>query len=90
MSFQISAEQDVLKKMGEFRERIPKAKPGQKTKFQDELVMLNELLQVRQVLIKSRTFRVFMNQKLPQFSCTSFWSLFPCRIVCDVVFFAVL
>ena len=65
MSFQISAEQDVLKKMGEFRERIPKAKPGQKTKFQDELVMLNELLQVRQVLIKSRTFRVFMNQKLP-------------------------
>lgn len=41
----ISAEQDVLKKMGEFRERIPKAKPGQKTKFQDELVMLNELLQ---------------------------------------------
>lgn len=33
--------------MGEFREKIPKVKPGQKTKYQDELVMLNELLQVR-------------------------------------------
>lgn len=46
-AFQISAEQDVLKKMGELREKIPKVKPGQKTKFQDDLVMLNELLQVR-------------------------------------------
>ena len=45
--FQITAEQEVLKKMGEFREKIPKVKPGQKTKFQDDLVMLNELLQVR-------------------------------------------
>lgn len=34
--------------MGEIREKIPKVKPGQKTKFQDDLVMLNELLQVRQ------------------------------------------
>lgn len=34
--------------MGEIREKIPKMKPGQKTKFQDDLVMLNELLQVRQ------------------------------------------
>jgi len=33
--------------MGELREKIPKVKPGQKTKFQDDLVMLNELLQVR-------------------------------------------
>ncbi|XP_078381739.1 uncharacterized protein LOC144664466 isoform X2 [Oculina patagonica] len=41
----ISAEQEVLKKMGEIREKIPKIKPGQKTKFQDDLVMLNELLQ---------------------------------------------
>jgi len=41
----ISAEQEVLKKMGEFREKIPKVKPGQKTKVQDDLVMLNELLQ---------------------------------------------
>ncbi|XP_015749091.1 PREDICTED: histone deacetylase complex subunit SAP130-like [Acropora digitifera] len=41
----ITAEQEVLKKMGEFREKIPKVKPGQKTKFQDDLVMLNELLQ---------------------------------------------
>ncbi|XP_020604913.1 histone deacetylase complex subunit SAP130-A-like isoform X1 [Orbicella faveolata] len=41
----ISAEQEVLKKMGELREKIPKVKPGQKTKFQDDLVMLNELLQ---------------------------------------------
>ena len=47
MQFQITAEQEVLKKMGEFREKIPKVKPGQKTKFQDDLVMLNELLQVR-------------------------------------------
>ena len=46
-TFQISAEQEVLKKMGELREKIPKVKPGQKTKFQDDLVMLNELLQVR-------------------------------------------
>lgn len=46
--FQIAAEQEVLKKMGEIREKIPKMKPGQKTKFQDDLVMLNELLQVRQ------------------------------------------
>lgn len=46
--FQIAAEQEVLKKMGEIREKIPKVKPGQKTKFQDDLVMLNELLQVRQ------------------------------------------
>lgn len=37
-----------MKKMGEIREKIPKVKPGQKTKFQDDLVMLNELLQVRQ------------------------------------------
>ena len=36
-----------MKKLGEFREKIPKVKPGQKTKFQDDLVMLNELLQVR-------------------------------------------
>ena len=35
--------------MGELREKIPKVKPGQKTKFQDDLVMLNELLQVRTV-----------------------------------------
>lgn len=41
----ITAEQEVLKKMGEFREKIPKVKPGQKTKFQDDVVMLNELLQ---------------------------------------------
>lgn len=41
----IAAEQEVLKKMGEIREKIPKVKPGQKTKFQDDLVMLNELLQ---------------------------------------------
>lgn len=41
----IAAEQEVLKKMGEIREKIPKMKPGQKTKFQDDLVMLNELLQ---------------------------------------------
>lgn len=47
IQFQITAEQEVLKKMGEFREKIPKVKPGQKTKFQDDLVMLNELLQVR-------------------------------------------
>lgn len=46
-AFQISAEQEVLKKMGELREKIPKVKPGQKTKFQDDIVMLNELLQVR-------------------------------------------
>jgi len=51
--FQISAEQEVLKKMGEFREKIPKVKPGQKTKVQDDLVMLNELLQVRLLMIVS-------------------------------------
>ena len=73
--------------MGEFRERIPKAKPGQKTKSQDELVMLNELLQVRQVSIKSRTFPVFMNHKLPQFSCTVFGA---CSTVVLFVFFAFL
>ena len=56
-AFQISAEQEVLKKMGELRERIPKVKPGQKTKFQDDLVMLNELLQVR--TSHTRTFRQF-------------------------------
>lgn len=47
VQFQITAEQEVLKKMGEFREKIPKVKAGQKTKFQDDLDMLNELLQVR-------------------------------------------
>lgn len=39
--------------MGEFREKIPKVKPGQKTKVQDDLVMLNELLQVRLLMIVS-------------------------------------
>ena len=37
----------MLKKLGDLREKIPKPKPGQKTKFQDDVVMLNELLQVR-------------------------------------------
>jgi len=37
----------VLKKLGDLQEKIPKQKPGQKTKFQDDVVMLNELLQVR-------------------------------------------
>lgn len=41
----ITAEQEVLKKLGDLREKIPKPKPGQKTKFQDDVVMLNELLQ---------------------------------------------
>ena len=45
--FQITAEQEVLKKLGDLQEKIPKPKPGQKTKFQDDVVMLNELLQVR-------------------------------------------
>lgn len=51
-AFQISAEQEVLKKMGELREKIPKVKPGQKTKFQDDIVMLNELLQVRNGIVR--------------------------------------
>ena len=37
----------MLKKLGDLREKIPKPKPGQKTKFQDDVVMLDELLQVR-------------------------------------------
>ena len=37
----------MLKKLGDLREKIPKPKAGQKTKFQDDVVMLNELLQVR-------------------------------------------
>ena len=37
----------MLKKLGDLREKIPTPKPGQKTKFQDDVVMLNELLQVR-------------------------------------------
>ena len=37
----------MLKKLGDLRDKIPKPKPGQKTKFQDDVVMLNELLQVR-------------------------------------------
>ena len=32
--------------MGDLRERLPKPKPGQKAKYQDELVMLHELVQV--------------------------------------------
>ena len=36
----------MLKKMGDLRERLPKPKPGQKAKYQDELVMLHELVQV--------------------------------------------
>ena len=46
MFSQNTVEQDVLRKMGELRERLPKPKPGQKAKYQDELVMLHELVQV--------------------------------------------
>ena len=64
MQFQITAEQEVLKKMGEFREKIPKVKPGQKTKFQDDLVMLNELLQVRGTIWYSCLFVSFVFETL--------------------------
>ena len=46
----------MLKKLGDLRDKIPKPKPGQKTKFQDDVVMLNELLQVR------RHFPRFQNE----------------------------
>lgn len=52
-----------MKKMGEFREKIPKVKPGQKTKFQDDLVMLNELLQVKHFLKKWKLLIFFINHK---------------------------
>lgn len=41
-----SIEQEVLSKLFEFRENLPKPRPGQKSKYHDELVMLDELVQV--------------------------------------------
>ncbi|XP_031558956.1 histone deacetylase complex subunit SAP130-A-like isoform X2 [Actinia tenebrosa] len=40
-----SIEQEVLSKLFEFRENLPKPRPGQKSKYHDELVMLDELVQ---------------------------------------------
>ena len=41
-----SVEQQVLQKLFEFRENLPKPRPGQKSKYHDELMMLDELVQV--------------------------------------------
>ncbi|KXJ13060.1 Histone deacetylase complex subunit SAP130-B [Exaiptasia diaphana] len=40
-----SVEQQVLQKLFEFRENLPKPRPGQKNKYHDELIMLDELVQ---------------------------------------------
>jgi len=45
-----SVEQQVLQKLFEFREKLPKPRPGQKIKNHDELTMLDELVQVRIVI----------------------------------------